>query len=360
MTNDDYRATLDGFIEDLKRVWRAVGGPSYHELDKLSAKLLRPPGSRGATFVPLAPSTTSEILSGRRKQAPRWPWVLTFLTVLQTVAEQGAIDPAVVGTIDEWNRKYESVLAAGPALQRPAYAGTGAISTAPAPVLPGGACSEADTLMAIFLALLRRADAPQWWRQYRGIAPEWLDLYLSLESGTEIIRTYETRVVPGLLQAEAYATAILAQCRPGATANELTRLVELRMERQELYHYRQSRRLWAIVEETAFRNRRIDAWTRRVQIEHLIDMTEERNVTLQVVPASTGGSLTLSEPMTIFRFPAGYLGDVVCLEQPDSALFLHERKDTEHYNQLFDNLAVKASSPEITRGVLRKIRDEIS
>lgn len=103
--------------------------------------------------------------------------------MLQTVAEQGAIDPAVVGTIDEWNRKYESVLAAGPALQRPAYAGTGAISTAPAPVLPGGACSEADTLMAIFLALLRRAGAPQWWHQYRGIAPEWLDLYLSLESG---------------------------------------------------------------------------------------------------------------------------------------------------------------------------------
>jgi hypothetical protein len=63
--------------------------------------------------------------------------------------------------------------------------------------------------------------------------------------------------------------------------------------------------------------------------------------------------------MTIFRFPGRYLGDVVCMEQPDRTFFLHERKDTDHYNQLFDSLALKASPPDTTRRVLRKIREGI-
>jgi hypothetical protein len=193
---------------------------------------------------------------------------------------------------------------------------------------------------------LRRSGAPQWWHSYRDIAPEWLDLYLNLESGTEFIRTYETGVIPGLLQAEAYARAIAAQCRPDATAAELTRLVELRMHRRCLHSYRQSCMLWAIVEEAAFRNQRIDARTMRAQVGHLIDMVEDRNVALQVVPAGTGDTPTLSEPMTIFRFPERHLGDVVCLEQLDRAFFLHERKDTEHYNQLFSSLTVKALPPD--------------
>jgi hypothetical protein len=80
MADDDYRADLDCFIADLQRVWRAVGGPSYAQLECLSAQLLRRRRSEGVEFVSLAPSTTSEILSGRRKQALKWPWVLTFLT----------------------------------------------------------------------------------------------------------------------------------------------------------------------------------------------------------------------------------------------------------------------------------------
>jgi len=390
MADDGYRTALDGFIADLNRVWRAVGGPSYAQLEHLSVQVLRQRRSGEVRFVALAPSTTSEILSGRRKQPLKWPWVLTVLTVLRIAAQRGAIDAAVIGTIDEWKRKHEAVLAAGRAPLRPAGAAVavagqrkhashefiGVTGPTPALALPqelqpglpqglrrvtaGNAQeSEADDLLGAFLTLLRRSVAPQWWHSYRDIAPEWLDLYLNLESGTEFIRTYETGVIPGLLQAEAYAQAVMAQCRPDATAAELTRLVELRMQRRCLHRYRQSCVLWAIVEEAAFHNRRIDARTMRAQVGHLIDMVEDPNVALQVVPAGAGDAPTLSEPMTIFRFPERYLGDVVCLEQLDRAFFLHERKDTEHYNQLFSSLTVKALPPDVTRSVLRRIQEEI-
>lgn len=284
--------------------------------------------------------------------------------------------------MDEWKRKHEAVLAAGRAPLRPAgvavavagprqpappefVGGTGREPAQGLPREPSCAiadCSperEADDLLGAFLALLRRSGAPQWWHSYRDVAPEWLDLYLSLESGTEFIRTYETDAIPGLLQGEAYARAIMARCLPDAATAEVTRLVELRMQRRCLHRYRQSSVLWAIVEEKAFHNPRIDRRTMRAQVTHLIDMVEDPNVALQVMPAGAANAPTRSEPMTIFRFPERYLGDVVCLEQADRAFFLHERKDTEHYNQLFSSLTVKALPPDSTGSVLRRIRDEI-
>jgi hypothetical protein len=170
---------------------------------------------------------------------------------------------------------------------------------------------------------------------------------------------YETGVIPGLLQSEAYARAVMARCRPDATAAELTRLVELRMHRRCLHRCRQSCVLWTIVEESAFRDQRIDAPVMRAQVTHLIDMVDDPNVVLQVMPAGAGGARTLSQPMTIFRFSDRHLGDVVCLEQPDHAFFLHEQKDTEYYNQLFSGLCVRALPPDITRNALRRIRDGI-
>jgi hypothetical protein len=368
MADDDYRADLDCFIADLQRAWRAVGGPSYAQLECLSAQLLRRRRSEGVEFVSLAPSTTSEILSGRRKQALKWPWVLTFLTVLRVAAQRGGIDAAVVGTTDEWQRKHEAVLAAGQAPLRPARAGHQAEArkrvsvfdqAAALPAAAGDADSEADALLGAFLAVVRRARGPRGLHNCRDVAPEWLELYLNLESDAEAVRTYETEVIPVLLQTEAYARAIMTQRLPDATAKDVNGLVEPRMLRQPLHLYRGRCRLWAVVEETAFRCRRVDARTMQAQVNYLIDLAEEPNVALQILPAGTGGNLTLSEPMTIFRFPGRYLGDVVCKEQPDRASFLHERKDTDHYNQLFESLAVKAAPPDITRRVLRKIRDGI-
>jgi hypothetical protein len=96
----------------------------------------------------------------------------------------------------------------------------------------------------------------------------------------------------------------------------------------------------------------------RAQVERLIVWSEDPNLALQVVPAGPAGNLALSEPITIFRFHEPFLGDAVCLEQSGAPVFLHERKDTDHYSQFFDNLTVRAAPPDISRRMLMAIRDE--
>src|SRR5579862_8965444 len=92
MSNDNYRTGLDGFIADLNRVWRAAGSPPYATLESISKRVLRQHPAEDVRHMVLAPSTTSEILKGRRKQVPKWTWVLAFLAVLQAAAQQRGID----------------------------------------------------------------------------------------------------------------------------------------------------------------------------------------------------------------------------------------------------------------------------
>jgi hypothetical protein len=81
----------------------------------------------------------------------------------------------------------------------------------------------------------------------------------------------------------------------------------------------------------------------RAQIRRLIDLTEQPNVALGVLPLGIDDNTTIKESITLFRFAESHLGDVVCLEQPSTGQFLYARGSTEHYSQLMDLIATRAS-----------------
>ncbi len=373
MADADYRAELDAFIDELNRVRRAVGGPSYAQLAFLAAEIHKEHRLGDVKFVPLPRSTTSEILSGRRKHALKWPWILTFLSALQEAARQGGIDAAEVGSIEEWKRRYEAVLAAehrkpGPARADgpPPHGVRSGVGVIDRPLTDETAItavpeydSEADAQLELFLMMVR-GSAPQGRHSRRDITPQWLEEYMVLESlAGEVIRTYDTAAIPTLLQTEDYAQAVTIQRRPDATPDEIARFVKLTAHRQSLRGQQRPCRLWAVIEEAAFRSRQVDSGIMRAQIEHLITLPDKADVALQIVPTSTERNLTRSEPMTIFRFPESFLGDVVFLDQPGHAPFLFERKDTDHYKQLFVSLSDAASQPSDAKRILTRILGEI-
>src|SRR4029453_8946605 len=62
---------------------------------------------------------------------------------------------------------------------------------------------------AEMLVLARAANAPGWWSQFSDLLPPWFQNYLGLEEAATLLRTYEVQFVPGLLQTEAYARAVI-------------------------------------------------------------------------------------------------------------------------------------------------------
>jgi hypothetical protein len=114
-----------------------------------------------------------------------------------------------------------------------------------------------------------------------------------------------------------------------------------------------------LIDEAALRSQWADAQVMQAQIRHLLSLTHEPRIALQVVPTQTADAAAVGEPMAILRFRERFLGDFVWLEQPDGLTYLYKRDDTEHYNVCFNNLLVKALSPDDTRRMLRDILGEV-
>lgn len=200
-----------------------------------------------------------------------------------------------------------------------------------------------------FLAMAGRANEPGWWQRYSDVVPGWFETYLGLEQASSIIRPYHPQLLPGLLQTEQVARAVIQLSNPGqvASEDELERRVALRLARQDLLGRSEAPVLWAVVDESALW-RLNGRSVIRAQIEHLIKMAELPNVTIQVIPIYSGAHAAVGGPFTILRLREPDLPTIVYLEQLTSALYLDKADDVQHYLQVMDRLVVQAKSPTDT------------
>ena len=90
----------------------------------------------------------------------------------------------------------------------------------------------------------------------------------------------------------------------------------------------------------------------RAQLEHLLQITELPNVTLQVVPFDIGPHAAAGGPFTILRFPEPDLPDVVYLEQLNSAVYLDQPDDVINYVTIMDQLAVQAATDTDSKNMI--------
>ena len=215
--------------------------------------------------------------------------------------------------------------------------------------------SERDALVA----LAREANAPGWWHQYADVLPDWFQTYVGLEEAASILRVYEVQFVPGLLQTPAYARAVMARGWPTAPEEEIERRVSIRVTRQELLRKHGGPRLWAVVDEAALRRPVGAPEVFRSQLEHLIEVTQDVRITLQVAAFSSGSHAAEAGAFTIMRFSETDLPDVVYLEQLTSALYLDKREDVERYSEVMERLSVESEPPERTADILREILGDL-
>ena len=208
------------------------------------------------------------------------------------------------------------------------------------------------------LGLARQANTPGWWHHYSDVLPPWFETYLGLEQASSVIRSYEPQFVPGLLQTEDCARTIIKLGYPSGPAEEVERRVALRMKRQDILTQPGGPSLWVVLDEAALWRLGGRA-AMRSQIQHLIEMAELPNVTLQAVPFNAGGHAAAGGPFTILRFAEPDLPDIVYLEQLTSSLYLDKSQDVDHYLLVMDRLCVQAKSPSMTTKFLGSIITEI-
>jgi transcriptional regulator with XRE-family HTH domain len=202
------------------------------------------------------------------------------------------------------------------------------------------------------LELARQTSAPGWWQQYGDVLPRWFESYIGLETAASVIRSYELQFVPGLLQTEEYARAVISISNAHASAEEIAHRVSLRMRRQDLLTRPGAPEMWAVLDEAALRRSPGGPEVMRAQLEHLLRVTELPNVTLQIVLFDTGPHAAAGGPFSILRFPEPDLPDVVYLEQLNSAVYLDQPDDVTGYQTIMDQLCVQAETSTASRAMI--------
>jgi transcriptional regulator with XRE-family HTH domain len=125
------------------------------------------------------------------------------------------------------------------------------------------------------------------------------------EAEATALRWYEHALVPGLLQTEKYARAVLST-RPNTTEDEIEELLAARMTRQEILSRDDPPLLYVLLDEEVLHRPAAPDDVMRAQFLHLAEMSRRPNITVQVVPYTAGGH-------------SGLLGAFIIAEMGDSA-----------------------------------------
>ncbi|MDH2430681.1 helix-turn-helix transcriptional regulator [Sphaerisporangium sp. TRM90804] len=145
----------------------------------------------------------------------------------------------------------------------------------------------------------------------RASTPTWFRPWLEVEGEASMLHTWEPLVVPGLLQTEEYARAIL-RGEPRITPEGVEEQVAARMERQRIFERAEPPMLWAVVDEGVLQRPIGTDETMAGQLKHLLEAGTLPYVTIQVVPLSARSTTGLEGGFVIAQ--ARGLPDTVYLE----------------------------------------------
>ncbi|MGW1491639.1 helix-turn-helix domain-containing protein [Streptomyces sp. NPDC002402] len=185
----------------------------------------------------------------------------------------------------------------------------------------------------------------------------WFRRWARLEKVAVSLCTYECRLVPGLLQSEGYARAVFEGTIPLLTDVQLEAQVTARLERQRMLRERPNVPFSFIVEESVFRRRFGDAEMMRDLLDHVLEHSASRNVTLQVLPLEAGLHACLDGPVRLLETPEGRR--FAYSEGQQNGRLIADSKEVSLLHQRYGTLRSQALTPKDSRGLLERLRGEL-
>jgi hypothetical protein len=207
--------------------------------------------------------------------------------------------------------------------------------------------------------LARRGRARAWWTPYRSSVPDPYDEYLALEAEAVRIFEWEAQVVPGLLQTDEYARAVI---ETGADIDDsaiIQRRLALRMGRQNTMSRVPPPTLRIVVDEGVLLRQIGGPAVQRRQLTRLYEASSRPGIELLILPFEAGAHAGLIESFMVLEFAPGTRSPVVHIEGLTGGLFRVKPEEIDVYRDAFDDLQERALSPEESRTAIAQSRDRI-
>lgn len=205
--------------------------------------------------------------------------------------------------------------------------------------------------------LARRGRGRVWWTPYRSSLPAPYDEYVALEAEAVVMSEWEAQIVPGLLQTDEYARAVIEVGADIGNPETIHRRLALRMARQTVLVRDPPPQLSVVLDEAVLHRQVGGPDVLRRQLHRLYEASLRPEVELLVLPYSVGAHPALSESFMILDFPAGARGPVVHSEGLTGGLFHLKAADVQIYREAFLDLRRRALPAEESRALFTRMGD---
>ncbi|GAA2722255.1 helix-turn-helix transcriptional regulator [Actinocorallia aurantiaca] len=217
----------------------------------------------------------------------------------------------------------------------------------------------ADGARETLMTLAREARQRGWWQVYGDVLPSEYSSYIGLETEARSMRTYQQQLIPGIVQTEDYARAVIRATRPDDNDAAIDRRVAVRMDRQAVLEGKRPMSLWAVLDEAAVRRMVGGPQVMRAQLDRLAEIAERPGIQLQVLPFSVGAHAAMASSFVILGFESPD-PDVVYIDTGTSALFIEATTDVAAYRLTFDHLRASALAPGESQRLFRAAAQEFA
>ncbi|AJT67545.1 helix-turn-helix domain-containing protein [Streptomyces chattanoogensis] len=182
----------------------------------------------------------------------------------------------------------------------------------------------------------------------------WFQAWAGLEENAITLYTYECRLIPGLLQTEAYARALFTHQLPPLSAEQVEAQWAARAERQQLLRERPNTAFSFLLEEQLFLRRTGGVEVTRDLVDHILAVAEQPNVEIQIMPLVRETHAGLDGPMQLLETPE-HQWYAYC-EAQRGALLLTDLKEVSALQMRYARMRSQALSLDDSVGLLRQMR----
>ncbi|MBB5911539.1 transcriptional regulator with XRE-family HTH domain [Nocardia transvalensis] len=209
------------------------------------------------------------------------------------------------------------------------------------------------------LQLLQEAQKPGMSRPFEAAVSEVYAAYINFENEALSARLFQTSFIPGLLQTEQYAWAVLDTAMPKVETAVIEQRLRARFERAKVLAKEEPLELWVVLDEAAIRRVVGGREVMRGQLLRLVEESEKRNVILQILPFDAGAHPAMVGSFVVLDFHDPADPELVYVEGIAGDDIVEGHNEIRRFGVMFDQLRAMALSPRDSSTLISKIADDL-
>ncbi|MCC5478696.1 helix-turn-helix domain-containing protein [Streptomyces sp. NPDC059680] len=177
-----------------------------------------------------------------------------------------------------------------------------------------------------------------------------------MERHAETIEDWAPMLVPGLLQTQAYAEAVVHTSLPWLPPETVDKQVRARLQRAEIWEREERPSFWAVLHESLVRKPLLPPTQMSEQLEHIAHVIRSTQGVLQILPETTHAHPFMMGMMRVMTFPDAPA--VAYTEGLHNGQLIDYPALVKNYRRSYDLLRAAALPPEASLAMVEQAAED--